>query len=66
LGKETEFLLKIARKTNLILSAREARAEPQKHWAALSAALENRAEKSESLKMVSFYNKARTFFQNSA
>ncbi len=38
--------------SNLILSAREARAKPQKHWAALSAALQNRAEKSESLKMV--------------
>ena len=65
--KEAENLPQIARESNLfqknvaakeifgsnlILSAREARAKPQKHWAALSAAPQNRFQKSESLLLV--------------
>jgi len=40
--------------------------KPQKHWAVLSAALQNRSQKSESFLMVCLYSEARTFFQNSA
>ena len=61
--QETEFLLKIARELNLILAAREARATPQKQWRLLPIAAEKTAKISESLLMVSFYNEARTFFQ---
>jgi hypothetical protein len=61
--KETEFLLKIARETNLILAAREARATPQKHWRFLQIAAEKTAKISESLILAQIYHKARTFFQ---
>ena len=65
--KEARNLPKIARETNLfakkvaakeifgsnfILSAHEARAKPQKQWAALSAAPQNLSKKSESLFLV--------------
>ena len=78
--KEAENMPKIAREgnlfqkkvaakeifgSNLILSAREARTLPQKHWAAHSAALENSEKIPESLKMVRLYHKVRTFFENS-
>ncbi len=50
------FAKKVAAKeifgSNLILSAREARALPQKHWATHSAAIENSAKISESLILV--------------
>jgi len=61
--QKTEFLLKIARETNLILSAREARATPQKHWRFLQIAAEKTATISESLILAQIYHKARTFFQ---
>jgi hypothetical protein len=40
------------------------RAEPQKQWRLLPIAAEKTAKISESLLMVSFYNEARTFFQD--
>ena len=50
------FRKKVAAKeifgSNLILAAREARATPQKHWAALAATLQNRSKFSESFLMV--------------
>jgi len=55
----------IARETNLILSAREARAIPQKQWRFLQIAEQKTATISESLILVRIYNQARTFFQNS-
>ncbi|HLN18784.1 MAG TPA: recombinase family protein, partial [Patescibacteria group bacterium] len=64
------FSKKVAAKeifgSNLILAARQARAIPQKQWAALSAAHQIHSEKSESLEIVRIYDQARTFFQNSA
>ena len=57
IARETNlFAKKVAAKeifgSNLILSAREARAKPQKQWAALSAAPQNLSKKSESLFLV--------------
>ena len=55
--------LQIARETNLILSAREARATPQKPWRFLQIAAQKTAKISESLILVGIYDQARTFFQ---
>jgi hypothetical protein len=53
---------KIARDTNLILAAREARATPQNQWAALCAAHQMVGKKPLSQILVQLYRSARTYF----
>jgi len=72
LGKAKDRIsLKIARETNLTLSAKKVleqkpenpKQKPETHWAAINAAHKNAFEKPECLILVRIYNEARTFFQ---
>jgi hypothetical protein len=73
LGKaKTRQNLKIAREANLRLAVRKVFLGelkngsnwPQTHWAAVQAAHEKVGKISESLVLVSLYNKVRTYFEN--